>query len=307
MASPDPSPAPAAARTRALRVALWANAAFLFAEVGGGLMFGSLALLADGVHMLSDVAALAIALVAERLASRPATPQHSYGLRRAEVLGAQVNAVVLLAASGWIVLEAIWRFGAPSEIHGTGVLIVGALGLAVNVGSMVLLHRAAAESLNMRAAYLHMLADAAGSVAVIVAAVVVIVWGAHWVDPLVSLLIAALVLRAAWHVLRDTTHVLLEGTPRHIDPAEVTKALGAEGGVEDVHHLHIWNVASDETALSVHVRFEGGVSLHDAQSRCVGLKDMLAERFGIRHATVELECHACDETPVGADAACVNE
>ena len=279
---------------RALWIALAANGGFLIAEVVGGVAFGSLALLADAAHMLSDVAGLAVALVAQRLLDRPATAKHSFGMQRAEVLGAQANGVTLLAVSGWIVFEALRRIGEPSDVAGGGVLVVATLGLAVNLVSALVLSRAQGSSLNMRGAFLHMVVDAAGSVAAITAGVGVLVWGADWVDPAASIVIAALVLWSAWGLLRDTAQVLLEGTPRGMDPASVEGALLAEPDVSAVHHLHLWNLASDVPALSAHVVLDGERSLHDAQASGDRLKSMLDDRFGIVHATLELECHPCD-------------
>lgn len=165
---------------RALWIALVANGGFLIAEVIGGLAFRSLALLADAAHMSSDVAGLTIALVAQRLVDRPGTARHSYGLQRAEVLGAQANGLTLLAVSGWIVFEAVRRIGQPADVVGGGVLVVATLGLAVNLASAVVLNRAKGTSLNMRGAFLHMAADAAGSVAAIAAGTAVLLWGATW-------------------------------------------------------------------------------------------------------------------------------
>lgn len=279
---------------RALVVALVLNGGFLVVEVVGGLVFGSLALLADAGHMLSDVVALGVALVAHGLVARPATSRHSFGLQRAEVLAAQANAVLLLAVSGWLVFEALSRIGNPSDVDGAGMLVVGLLGLAANVASMVVLGRAAGESLNLRGALLHMTADTAGSVGVLVAAVAVLVADATWVDPAASLVISALVAISAWRLLRDTTHVLLEGTPAGIDPDTVTAAIAADADVEAVHHLHLWHLASDTTALSAHVVLRDTDSLHDAQVVGDRLKHLLAERFDVGHATLELECHACE-------------
>lgn len=285
---------------RALRIALVANGAFFGAEVVGGLVFNSLALLADAAHMLSDVAALGIALFAQRLLDRPATAEHTFGLQRAEVLGAQLNAVTLFAASGWILYEAVRRLGSPPEVLGGGLLVVATAGLAVNVGSAVLLARAAGRSLNMRGAYVHMTLDAAGSVAAIAAGVSVVVWNALWVDPVVSIAIAVLVLWSAGRLMRETVHVLLEGAPRHLDPGDVEAHLFADGAVSDVHHLHLWSLASDVPALSAHVVLGGELSLHDAQEEGDRLRRDLRERFGIEHTTLELECHGC-EGPVVTD------
>lgn len=282
---------------RALWISLGANGGFLVVEVVGGLAFRSLALLADAAHMLSDVGGLAIALVAQRLIDRPATARHSFGLQRAEVLGAQANGLTLVAVAGWIVFEAVRRIGQPAEVVGGGLLVVAVLGLAVNLASAVLLNRVQGHSLNMRGAFIHMVVDAAGSVAAISAGVAVVVWQANWVDPLMSVVIAVLVLWSAWGLLRDTAHVLLEGTPRGIDPSRIEAALAAEDDVAAVHHLHLWNLASDVPALSAHVVLEGDVTLHDAQATGDRLKSLLDRRFGIAHATLELECHSCDPAP----------
>lgn len=279
---------------RALWLALVANGLFLLVEVAGGVVFRSLALLADAAHMLSDVAALSIALVAQRLLHRPATPRHSFGLQRAEVLGAQANGLILLAVAGWIVYEAVRRIGEPADVVGGGLVVVAVVGLAVNIGSTVLLVRVQGESLNMRGAVLHMVVDAAGSVAAIATGVAVVVWQADWMDPLMSIVIALLVVWSAWRLLRDTANVFLEGTPRGMDPGRVEAALAADDAVEAVHHLHLWNLASDVPALSAHVLLCGDVSLHEAQATGDRLKALLDRRFGIAHATLELECHACE-------------
>lgn len=286
---------------RALWLALVANALFLLVEVGGAVLFNSLALLADAAHMLTDVAALAIALVAQRLLARPATAAHSYGLQRAEVLGAQANGLVLLVASVWITVEAARRIAGDVEVAGGGLLLVASLGLAVNLGSVALLARVQGESLNLRAALLHLLADAVGSVGAIFAGVVVVVWDADWVDSAVSIFIAALVVWSAWTLLREATHVLLEGTPRGLDIEEVERSLLAHPAVEAVHHLHAWSLASDLRALSAHVVIIEEVSLHDAQVLGDELKFELARRFSIEHATLELECHVCDVEASGAE------
>lgn len=284
-----------AAQKRALWIALVANAGFMLVEFIGGIVFNSVALLADAVHMLSDVAGLVIALAAQGLMNRPASTRHTFGLQRAEVLGALMNGVTLLAAVIWIVIEAVGRFSDPEPVAGVGLVVVASLGLAVNIGSAIVLSRSKGESLNMQGAFIHMASDAAGSVAVLIAAASVILWGATWADPLASLLIAGLILWATWGLLRDAVHVLMEGAPRGMDVAAIEKALAASDGVESVHHLHLWNLASDVPALSAHVVLAEERSLHDAQQEGNRLREMLGERFGVQHATLELECHPCAE------------
>lgn len=279
---------------RALTVALVANGAYLVVEFVGGVVFGSLALLADAAHMLSDVAALGIALTAQRLLDRPATGTHSFGLQRAEVLGAQANGLILLAASLWIVVEAVDRLGQPHEVAGFGLLVVATIGLLVNAGTAAYLHRVRGESLNVRGALVHLVADGLGSLGAVTAGIAVLIWGANWTDAVASLLIAALVVWSAWRLLQETTHVLLEGTPRGIDVGDVTRALASHPQVDAVHHLHVWSLASDVPSLSAHVVITHDPGLHEAQLLGDELKALLGERFGITHATLELECHVCE-------------
>ena len=280
---------------RALWTALALNGVFLIAEVVGGIAFNSLALLADAAHMSSDVVGLAIALYAQHLMTRPASARLTFGFQRGEVLGALANAMTLLVVVGWIVFEAFRRLAEPQPVEGGGLLVVATIGLAINLGSAVMLARSRGRSLNMQAAFVHMAADAAGSVAVIVAALAVLGWEANWVDPAASFLIAALILWSTWGLLKDTVHVLMEGAPRGMDIEEVEAAIAAHPGVASAHHLHLWNLASDVPALSVHAVLSEDETLHDAQARGESLRMMLHERFGIEHATLELECHPCGE------------
>lgn len=284
-------------RRRGLWLALVLNGGFLAVELVGGVLFGSLALLADAVHMASDVGALTIALVALRLAERPASDRHTYGLQRAEVLGALVNGVVLVAAALWIAIEATRRIGDPVDIAGRGVALVAGVGLAVNVVSAVVLQRHAGRDLNMRGAVWHMTSDALGSVAALAAGLAVVWWDATWVDLAASLAVAALVVVGGWRLLRDTTRVLLEGTPAHLDRGEVTAAIVGLPDVVAVHHLHLWSIGSETEALSAHVVVDGEPSLHDAQAVADDVKAMLHRRFAIGHATIEVECHPCDTDP----------
>ncbi len=282
-----------ARQRRVLWQVLVANACFMVVEAIGGVAFGSLALLADAGHMLSDVAGLAIALVAQALATKPASARHTFGLQRSEVIGAQANGVILVAAAGWVIIEGIQRLGDAPRIDGTGMVVVAGLGLMVNVGSALALRRAQGNSLNMRGALVHMLADALGSVGAVAAGVAVMVSDLLWVDPAVSVFIALLVAWSAWGLLRDATHVLLEGAPLGLDPDEVVSVIGGVPGVVCVHHLHLWSIASDAPALSAHVVLDADPHLHDAQQTGDAIREALEERFGLVHATIELECHWC--------------
>jgi len=278
---------------RALWLALLLNAALLGGEIVGGLAFKSLALLADAAHQGSDVVALGVAIVAQMLVTRPGSARHTYGLRRAEALGAQANGVLLVAAAIWIVVEAVGRFGSPEAVDGAGVIAVASAALVINVGSALLVAGVRSRDLNLRGVFLHMSADAAGSIGALVAGAAVLAFDETAVDPAASILIGVLVVVSAWGLLRDTVNVLLEAAPRDLDLAEIEVALIAAPHVEAVHHLHVWELGSDARALSVHVVLDNEPSLHDAQSEGAVLKALLASRFGIEHATVELECHDC--------------
>jgi cobalt-zinc-cadmium efflux system protein len=267
-------------------------------EVVGGFLFGSLALLADAAHLTSDVLALGLALAALAFAQRPATERHTYGFERAEILAAQANGVLLFAGAVAIVVEAIRRLGSPHHLDAAGVLAIGIAGVIVNVVSALALARTAHGNLNLRAALWHLALDALGSLAVVVSAVGALAFGTERLDPIASLAIAALVLVGAWSVLRAATRVLLEAVPSDLDIAALRDALDGEPGVEAVHHMHVWSLGSESSALSAHVVLSGPLSLHDAQERATELKSMLASRFGIEHATLEVECHACIDDPV---------
>jgi cobalt-zinc-cadmium efflux system protein len=247
---------------------------------------------------VSDVIGLAIAYAALQLARRPPTERHTYGFGRTEVLVAQANALLLFASAIVVVVEAVRRLNAPHALDAGGVLVIGGLGFLVNIGSAAVVARHAHGSLNLRGALWHLLADALGSVVVIVAGVGVALFGADRLDPIASIAIALLVIAGAWKLLRDATRVLLESVPAGLDAVAVQEALCAEPGVEAVHHLHLWTSGSEHAALSAHVVLGETPSLHEAQLRAEELKRMLVERFGIFHATLEIECHACadDET-----------
>jgi cobalt-zinc-cadmium efflux system protein len=282
-----------AEQRRALWIVLGANAVLMLGQIVAGIAFHSLTLLADAVHLVSDVSGLALAILAFRLAGMPATPRHSFGLQRAEVLAALGNAIILFAAAVWIFVEAARRLATPADVDGGGMVAVALAGLVVNVGSAWLLGRVRGRSLNMRGAFLHLSTDALSSLGALAAGLAVVAWGADRADPIVAIGVGVLVLWVTWRLVADSTHVLLEGTPKGIDPAEVERALLGEGGVADVHDLHLWSLASDVAALSSHVVLAAGseLTVHDAQARGERLKEMLDERFGIKHATIELECH----------------
>lgn len=282
---------------RALWFALIANAAFLGVEIAGGFAFKSIALLADAAHMLSDVAGLSIALVAHALSTRSGSSRHTYGYQRAEVLGAQANGILLLAVSAWISVEAVGRFQRPEDVSGVGMTLVAVAGLGVNIASAIVVARARGGSVNMKGAFLHLATDSASSGIAVIAGIAVAVTGNSRFDPAASLIITAGVIWASLHLLREVSGILLEAAPRGFSLESVEAALASASGVESVHHIHVWNLASDVPALSAHVVISGDPSLHDAQVMGDDLRQMLGDRFGIAHATLELECHECEDQP----------
>lgn len=243
--------------------------------------------------MVSDVTALALAYVAVRIALRPPTERHTYGFGRTEVLAALANGVLLIVSAIAITIEAVMRLQHPHAIDAAAVIVVGCLGLVVNLGSAMVVSRHAHDSMNMRGALWHLLADAAGSVAVIIAGLGALLFDAERLDPIASLVIAVLVLVAGWRLVREATSVLLDAVPDGLDASAVRTALCAEPGVDAVHHLHLWTTGSEHATLSAHIVLGGTLTLHDAQVRAGELKQMLASRFGIEHTTLEVECHAC--------------
>lgn len=287
---PEHRPAGRGSRERrALRMALVANAALLVVEAAGGLVFGSLVLLADAGHLLADVSALGVSAAVSGLARRRPTARHTFGFERAEVLAAQVNALLLVAVMAWIAQDALRRLAAPPPVRAGGMLAVAVVALAVNGASSVMLARAAGRSLNMRGAYIHLAVDAAGSLTAIAAAAVILGWGLRSADPVASLVTAALAAWPVYGLIRDTTHVLMEGAPRGLDPEQVQRALLEHRHVVSAHHLHLWSLASDVPALSAHVVLAGDPSIADAQRCAAALRAALADRFGIVNVTLELE------------------
>jgi cobalt-zinc-cadmium efflux system protein len=279
-----------AASRRALVLALALTASYTGVEVVGGVLTGSLALLADAVHMLSDNVALALALGAAWLGGRPETPARTYGYKRAEVLAALANGVALVALSIWIFYAAFQRLQDPPEVLGGWVLAVALVGMGVNVGAGAILFRARAGSLNVDAAFRHVLADLVGSFGVAAAAVVILTAGWNEADAVVSVLIGLLVLASSWSILRDSTAILLEAAPSGIDTRAVGGRLAAAPGVVEVHDLHIWTITTGFPALSAHVLVGRG---EDCHARRRELETLLREEFGIEHTTLQVD-HAGD-------------
>jgi cobalt-zinc-cadmium efflux system protein len=274
------------ASRRSLVLVLGLTATFMVAEVVGGLLSNSLALLADAAHMLTDVAAIALALFALWFAQRPATPEKTYGYLRLEILAALVNGAALIVIALGIFYGAYRRLAEPEPVESGLMLAVAAVGLLVNVAAAWILHRSAGHSLNVRGAYLHVLGDLLGSVGAIVAALVILTTGWVLADPLISVVIGMLILVSSWKLVRESVDVLLEAVPRHIDLAEVRRAIEEIPGVEEVHDLHVWTVTSGFFAMSGHAVVRDPAQYQRVLSE---IHDCMHDRFGIRHVTVQLE------------------
>jgi cobalt-zinc-cadmium efflux system protein len=280
---------------RALAIVFALTAGFMVVEFIGGLLTGSLALLADAGHMLSDAVSLGVALFAVWLAAKPATPQRSFGYKRAEILAALFNGVTLVAISVWIFYEAYRRLSEPPEILGGPMLAVAVVGLLVNVAGAAILARSGGESLNVQGALRHVLADVAGSVGAIAASVVIITTGWVYADPLISALIGLLVLGSSRKLLRDSVNVLLEQAPRGLDAEEVGASMVGVPGVEEVHDLHVWTITSGFPALAAHVLVGRN---QDCHARRRDLEKLLAYEFGIEHTTLQVD-HIGDHAAEG--------
>lgn len=282
---------------RVLLLALAATAAFAVLEAIGGWWSGSLALLSDAGHMLTDASALGIGAFAAWLATRPASRRHSFGLQRAEVLGALLNVLFMFALVIAVAIAAVGRLAEPAPVAGGAVILIAVIGLLVNLAVAATLLRGE-QTLNVRGALLHVFGDLLGSVAALVAGIVIVATGWTPIDPLLSLFVAALILFSAGALLRDVLRVLMEGVPRGLDPHRVSAALAEVGGVRAVHDLHIWCLSSQTYALAAHVDVD---TMHGWPTMLPRLQALLRQRFGITHSTLQPEDAAtraaCDADP----------
>lgn len=281
-----------AGNIKRVQFALVLTGAFMIVEVVGGLLSGSLALLADAGHMLTDTMALALAAFAFRVSARPADTKRSYGYQRVQIIAAFVNGLSLLVIVGWILFEAIMRMIEPPEVVGQTMLFVAGAGLIVNVVVFLILHSGDQENLNIRGAALHVLGDLLGSVAAIVAALVIINTGWMPIDPILSVLVAMLILRSAWSLVRRSAHILLEGAPEWLDVSEMQARIVADvPRVSEIHHVHVWGLTQQHLMLTMHVVLREAVD--DPTPVVRRIKETLHSGFGIEHSTIEVEFGDC--------------
>jgi len=275
-----------------VQIALALTATFMLVEVVGGILSGSLALLADAGHMLTDTMALALTAFAFRASVRPADKKRSFGYQRFQIIAAFVNGLSLLLVVGWILVEAVRRFINPPDVIGQTMLVVAAAGLVVNIIAFIILHGGDQQNLNMRGAALHVIGDLLGSVAAIVAAIVIMSTGWMPIDPILSVVVAMLILNSAWKLVRRSAHILLEGAPEWLDVADIqAKIIATVPDVNGVHHVHVWCQTPQNLMLTMHVVLDESVADVTAVVRTV--KQILQAEFGINHSTIEVEKGDC--------------
>ena len=292
------------ASKRSLIGALVLIAGYMFAEVIGGILSGSLALIADAGHMLTDAASIGLALVATQFATRAATAERTYGLHRLEILAALLNALTLWLIAGWVVLEAFNRFRNVTEVEGVLMLSVGTIGLVVNVLAAWILHRSSKHSVNVEGAFRHVMADLLGSVGVIVSGILVWAFGWTLADPIVSVAIAILILLSTWRLLTKVVHILLEGVPEHIDVYSLCSKMEDEEGVVLIHDIHVWTISQGYDALSAHVLVDNDYSKSKLDFLLHRLRKIASSDFGIQHVTIQIDqsLEGCTEDHLHAHA-----
>lgn len=272
--------------SRAFALGISLNVIYIIVEVTFGLLSGSMALLADAGHNLSDVLGLAVAWAGAELSKRPPSKQFTYGLGGSSILAALLNGLLLLVACGAIAWEAIERFSAPSEVASETIIIVASIGIVINFGTAMLFMRGQKEDINIRGAFLHMMADAAVSAGVVLGGFLILYTGKNWIDPLISLFIVLLIFWSTWGLLSEAVRMSLAGVPRDIDVEEVLDSLSDLPGVETVHDLHIWPMSTSETAMTAHLVIPGG---HPGKGFLADVQDMVKKRFAIHHITIQIE------------------
>ncbi len=279
---------------RRVVLALILTGSFMVVEVIGGILSGSLALLADAGHMLTDTMALGLAAVAFHVSKRPADRKLTFGYHRFQILAAFVNGLSLLLIVGWILFEAVQRFLSPTEVLGQTMLVVAGAGLVVNIAAFVILHGGDRDNLNISGAAIHVAGDLLGSIAAIVAALVIIKTGWMTIDPILSVAVAMLILKSAWVLVKRSAHVLLEGAPEWLDVEDMQRKIIAEmPGVSGIHHVHVWGLTPQDLMLTMHVCLEAEAA--DPTDTIRRVKDLLSRDYGIGHCTIELEVDECSD------------
>ena len=280
------------------------NVGFAVVQVVVGLAIGSVVVLADAAHQAVDAFGLITAVVAVRIARRPASDNWSFGFGKADALGGFVSALLLIGSVGWIVVESIRRLADPQPVDGVAVIVIGLIAIAVNGGSVLLVgHRHGDEAIAVRAARLHLITDLLGSVIVVASGVLLAAGGPDWIDPVASLVLSAAVLWSTWQILASATAILLDRTPHRLSAHDVEELLAAQPGIDRVHHVHLRPLGGARVSVTAHVVVDGERSVHDAQDIVDELRQVLVAERSITHSTLQLECHPCGDGDTGASGA----
>jgi len=280
-----------------LLIAISITGSMAIVELIGGILSNSLALMGDAAHMFTDTLALGLGLFALNIAKRPASQTRTFGYLRAEILAALTNGIILILISAYISYEAYRRFIEPPQIQGGLMLIIAAIGLLANVVGVAILRSGGRQNLNVKAAFLHMWSDALSSIGVIAAAVVILLTGWSFVDPIITILIVVLILRGAVGLVVESSNILLETVPKHLDVSQITSEVKKIRGVKDIHDVHLWTITSGVYALSCHLLIEDQTVSNSAEIMAE-VNQTLSQKFGIGHSTLQLECEECQDSPV---------
>ena len=275
---------------KVLLIALLLTSCFMLVEVVGGVLSGSLALIADAGHMLTDAGALLLAFSALSWSNKPADSKRTFGYARLQVLAAFANGIALIALTVWIIVEAITRFHSPQPIESLTMLVVALIGLAVNLVVFKLLHGASEGNINIRGAMLHVMGDLLGSVGAIIAAILIYFKGWLWADPILSVFVSLLILKSAWRLIKESAHILLEGSPGNIDIESIKKSLASLDKVVNIHHVHLWCLNEQKTMISLHANIE---PTSEPDMILASIKQVLHDQFNIEHATIQIEQQPC--------------
>jgi cobalt-zinc-cadmium efflux system protein len=270
------------------------NVFITVAEIIGGIISGSLALISDALHNFSDAVSVVVSYIAIKLKGRDNSPRHTFGFKRAEILAAVINSSVLVAISVYLIYEAVLRFQHPEPIKGVLMTVVASIGLAANIAGTLLLKRDAKTSINIRSSYFHLLSDAVSSVAVILGGLAIVLWNIFWIDPVLTILISVYITRESFKILYEAIHVLMEGAPPDISINEIQTAVEEMEEVENIHHVHLWMVGENDVHLEAHIDVPD-MMLSKSNKLGKKIENLLKKQFGINHITLQFECDQCED------------
>lgn len=282
-----------------LLISVLLNAGITLAEFIGGILSNSLALISDAVHNLSDTMAIVISYLAMLVGKKDSTSKNTFGFKRIEILAALFNAVVLIAISVYLFYEAYKRFISPEPIQGKIMFIVASVGLLGNLISVLLLHKDSSHSLNVKAAYLHLMGDTLSSIGVIIGSVLIYFWNIYWIDPLLTILIGMIIIKATWSILKETVEILMQASPAALNLVEIKKELEKHNDIKDIHHIHAWRLSDNITHFQCHADVSSNLSIIEIDKIRIDLENTLREKFKIDHITIQMELDSClDKTAI---------